>query len=148
MIRKPMTAKAFYNGYLNKPENLNIPFKSLPNHLDKYFGRKWCIFCWSVLTFALNCYLFVRLICWNLIVRKWTFCELQWCFIRTLNVLELYGCFNTRGQQLPANLYKTAWIHCVSGRFPHEWINRYTKYKNAYTWAHLANYTCMNWVYY
>ena len=40
MIRKSMSAKEFYNGYLSKKENVGQLFVSQHNGLDKYF-RRW-----------------------------------------------------------------------------------------------------------
>lgn len=36
-VKKPMTAKSFYNGYLSKKENKKLKFESKENGLDKYF---------------------------------------------------------------------------------------------------------------
>jgi len=38
-VKKPMTAKSFYNGYLSKPEFHATAFDSQPNELDKYAFR-------------------------------------------------------------------------------------------------------------
>jgi hypothetical protein len=34
-LRKPMSARCFYNGYLSKPEYRATAFTSLPNELEK-----------------------------------------------------------------------------------------------------------------
>jgi len=38
-IKKPMTAKSFYNGYLSRPEQRGIAFESLDNELGKHLAR-------------------------------------------------------------------------------------------------------------
>ena len=39
VLKKPMSAKAFYNGYLSKPQHTGIAFESCLNELDKYTFR-------------------------------------------------------------------------------------------------------------
>jgi len=39
-IKKPMTAKSFYNGYLSRPEQRGIAFESLDNELAKHMVKE------------------------------------------------------------------------------------------------------------
>ncbi|KAK2178600.1 hypothetical protein NP493_538g04039 [Ridgeia piscesae] len=39
VLKKPMSAKAFYNGYLSKPQHTGVAFESCSNELDKYTFR-------------------------------------------------------------------------------------------------------------